>query len=156
MNMNLTLIGQVGTFLVLWWFVHKYIWPPLSQAVREEQQKINNSNSMADQARFAMIEAQEKAETLVQEAKGQANEIITRAKRDADKLVVDAREEAKSTGQRELATAREEIEQEKNRVREVLRQQLADLVIQGVEQVVNREVKREDHTQLLHELSEKL
>lgn len=154
--MNSTLIGQMGTFLVLWWFVHKYIWPSFSQAVREEQQKINNSNSMADQARFAMIEAQEKAETLVQEAKSQATEIITRAKRDADKLVVDAKEEAKNTGQRELATAREEIEQEKNRVREVLRQQLASLVIQGVEQVVGREVKKEDHTQLLHELSEKL
>jgi len=30
MNLNLTLIGQIGTFLVLWWFTHKYIWPLFS------------------------------------------------------------------------------------------------------------------------------
>ena len=152
----LTLIGQMGTFLVLWWFVYKFIWPLLAQAVAERQQKIAEGLSMADNARFSMLSAKEESDDLLLNAKNQANEIVPRAQREADKLVNEAREEAKNAGKRELENAREEIEQEKRKAREALRQQLASLVIQGVQQVVAREVKAEDHAHLLRELSEKL
>ena len=59
MNLNLTLIGQIGTFLVLWWFTHKYIWPLFSKVAEARRQKIAEGLSMADKAKHSIAEAQE-------------------------------------------------------------------------------------------------
>ena len=40
MNLNLTLIGQMGTFLVFWWFVYTYVWPIFAKIAKERQQRI--------------------------------------------------------------------------------------------------------------------
>lgn len=156
MNINLTLIGQIGTFLVLWWFVHKHIWPVFSRVAEERRQKIAEGLSMADQARFKMAAAKEETAQLVEDAKNQAQEIINRAQKQADSLISQAKEEASLAGKRELEAARAEIEQEKSRVRDELRQHVAALVIQGAAQVIGREVNSSDHERLLRELSEKL
>lgn len=156
MNINFTLIGQMGTFLVLWWFVHKFVWPLFTQAIQERQQKIAEGLSMADQARFSMQAAEEQSAELISQAKNQASDILSRAQKQAEQMVAEARNEALQAGQREIESAREEIEQEKNKAREVLKQQLAALVVQGATQVVGREIKSSDHERLLRELSEKL
>ena len=140
MNLNLTLIGQIGTFLVLWWFTHKYIWPLFSKVAEARRQKI----------------AQEESARLIAQAKTQATEIVGRAQKQAEQLVVDARSEAKTAGEREIAAVRDNFEQEKRKARETLRSQIADLVVQGAEKVIGREVKADDHKRLLNELSEKL
>lgn len=156
MNINFTLIGQMGTFLVLWWFVHKHIWPLFAQAVEERRKKIAEGLSMADQARYSMQAAEEQSAELVSQAKAQASDILSRAQKQADQMVAEAREEALQVGKREIESARDEIEQEKNRAREALKQQVSALVIQGASQIVGREVNAQDHERLLRELSEKL
>lgn len=156
MNINLTLIGQMGTFLVFWWFVYTYVWPIFAKIAEERRQKITDGLSMADHAKHAVQSAEEESKAMVAQAKSQATEIVSHAHKQADQVIAEARHEAQETGRRELAHAREEIEQEKRRVREELRAQLAELVIEGAEQVIGREVKAEDHTRLLRELSEKL
>lgn len=156
MDINLTLIGQVGTFLVFWWFVYTYVWPIFAKMAEERRQKIADGLSMADQAKHSMQAAEEESKVMIAQAKSQATEIVSRAHKQADQLVAEARNEAQETGRRELDLARDEIEQEKRRVRELLRAQLADLVIEGAEQVIGREVKADDHARLLQELSEKL
>lgn len=156
MDLNLTLIGQMGTFLVFWWFVYKIVWPLFAGIANERREKIAQGLSMADKAKHSVMAAKEESYELVSAAKTQAADILSRANKQADKLVSDAREEARETGQLELARAREEIEQETRKAREALRAQLGELVIQGTKQVIGREVKAADHDRLLKELSEKL
>ncbi|UJF23972.1 F0F1 ATP synthase subunit B [Suttonella sp. R2A3] len=156
MNINLTLIGQIGTFLVFWWFLYKVIWPIFARVADERRQKIAEGLSMADQAKHSMAAAEEESREMVSQAKTQATDIVGRAHKQADQVISEARNEAQETGRRELEHAREEIEQEKRRAREELRAQLAGLVIEGAEQVIGREIKADDHSRLLRELSEKL
>lgn len=154
MNINLTLIGQVGTFLVFWWFVYTYIWPIFSRIAEERRQKIADGLSMADQAKHSMAAAEQDSREIVAKAKHQATDIISNAHKQADQMVAEAKHEAQEAGQRELERAREEIEQEKRRAKEELRLQLSQLVIEGAEQVIGREVNKEDHARLLRELNE--
>ena len=35
MNINVSLIGQIITFLVFVWFVMKFVWPPIVEAMAE-------------------------------------------------------------------------------------------------------------------------
>ncbi|WP_298047587.1 F0F1 ATP synthase subunit B [uncultured Cardiobacterium sp.] len=156
MNLNLTLIGQIGTFLVLWWFTHKFIWPLFAEAMEKRRQKIADELSMADKAKHSVAAAEEETARIIAQAKTQATEIVGRAQKQAEQLVVDARIEAKTAGEREIAAVRDNFEQEKRKAREALRGQVAELVIQGTEKVIGREVKADDHKRLLNELSEKL
>lgn len=156
MNLNLTLIGQIGTFLVLWWFTHKYIWPLFAEATEKRRQKIAEGLSMADKAKHSIVAAEEETMRIITHAKTQAAEIVGHAQKQAEQLIVYARTEARTAGEREIAAVRDSFEQEKRKTRETLRGQVAKLVIQSAEKVIGREVKADDHKRLLNELSEKL
>lgn len=156
MNINFTLIGQIGTFLVLWWFVQKYIWPLFAEAVEKRRQIIAEGLSKADEAKFAMINAQNQSAETIEQAKAQANEILIRTQKQADEIIHQAKEEAQKVSQRQLESALAEIEQAKFKAREELKQQLALLVVQGATQIIGREVNAQDHQRLLQELNEKL
>lgn len=156
MDINLTLIGEMGTFLVLWWFVNKYIWPVFRQAVDERLKKVAEGLSLNDKARHELENAEQETTKMINQAKMQAADIVSRAQKQAEQMIIDARTEAQSAGEREIAVVRENFEQEKRKIREELRNQMADLVILGVNRIIEREVKADDHARLLRELSEKL
>lgn len=156
MDINLTLIGEMGTFLVLWWFVNKYIWPVFNRAVEERLKKVSEGLNLSDKARHELENAEQETTKIVNQAKMQAADIVGRAQKQAEQIIIEARTEAQNVGKREINVIRENFEQEKRKIREELRNQLTDLVIRGVRQVIEREVKADDHAHLLRELSEKL
>ena len=155
MNINLTLIGQVGTFLVFWWFVNKYIWPVFAKVATERQRKIESGLTMADNARHSVAAAEIQCQEMLDEAKTQANTIVTQADKRAKQMIERARGEAQEAGVRELNHARELIAQEERAARARLRSQLSALVVEGTEKVLAREINAKDHDRLLQELTEK-
>ena len=48
MNPNITLLGQMISFAILIWFTVKFIWPPLTKAIEDRQQKIAECIAAAD------------------------------------------------------------------------------------------------------------
>lgn len=155
MNINLTLIGQVGTFLVFWWFVNKYIWPVFAKVAAQRQHKIATGLSMADSARHSVAAAEVRCQELIDDAKIQANEAITQANKQARQIVEQARTEAKKVGDQEFAQAQERIAHERRRVQNELSDRLSALVVEGAEKVLAREIDAKDHDRLLQELTEK-
>ena len=63
---------------------------------------------------------------------------------------------AKEEGDRLIAGAKAEIEQEINRAREVLRQQVAELAVAGAEKILRREVDAKAHAELLTSLKNEI
>ncbi|ABQ14220.1 F0F1 ATP synthase subunit B [Dichelobacter nodosus] len=155
MNINVTLIGQMGTFLVFWWFVNKVIWPMFANIATERQRKIADGLNMADKAKFAVQEAEHQSQEILSKAKMQAAEIVSRANKEASEMIAQAKEQAQRSSEAEVLQAHVQIEQEKRQVRDELRAQLSHLVIAGAEKVLGREVNDRDHERLLHELTEK-
>ena len=49
MNINLTLFGQAITFAIFVWFTMRFVWPPLTAAMQERQQKIADGLQAAEQ-----------------------------------------------------------------------------------------------------------
>lgn len=155
MGINLTLIGQIGTFLVFWWFINKYIWPIFAKISTERQQKIADGLSMADSARTKLQAAEQESQDVIAKAKTQATEILSRAQSQANHMVEAARDEAKKAGEQEAEQARARIEQEKRQAYLELKNQLSSLVVEGAQKVVGREINAKDHDKLLQELTEK-
>src|SRR5699024_7467820 len=108
MSINATLLAQVIVFALLIWFTMKFIWPPVSKALRERQQRISEGLAAADRGVRELEEANAKVEELIKEARTQANEILANAQRQATEAVEQSREEARVEGERIVTAAREE------------------------------------------------
>lgn len=149
MNINLTLIGQSVTFAIFVWFCMKFIWPPIVNALEARRKQIADGLAAADRGKHELELAAKRASESLHEAKMKAVEIISQAERRANEIVDAAKNDAKAEGERQLAAAQAEIEQEAFRAREQLRAQVAALVVAGAEKVLRREVDAKAHADLL-------
>lgn len=156
MNINLTLIGQSITFAVFVWFCYKFVWPPLVNALTERKKQIADGLAAAERGQHEQELAEKKATERLKEAKGQASEIITQAQKRASEIVDEAKEDARTEADRIKAGADAEIEQEVNRAREHLRQEVVTLAMAGAEKVLKREVDASAHASTLDDLAQQL
>jgi len=152
MNINLTLIGQTITFIVFVWFCMRFIWPPLMRALDDRRKKIADGLAAAEEGEHKKELANKEATTILRDAKSQAQDILAGAERRGNAIVEEAKAEAKVEGERLIAAARVEIDQELNRARETLRGQLAGLVVAGAGQILDKEIDAKAHSKLLDEL----
>ena len=67
-------------------------------------------------------------------------------------MIEEAKNAAKAEGDRMIAGAKAEIEQEVSRAKEALREQVAALAVSGAEKILQREVNAQAHAELLNQL----
>ncbi len=156
MNINLTLIGQSITFALFVWFCMKFIWPPVMGALEARRKEIADGLAAAERGQHEQELAEKRAAKHIKEAKGQASDIITQAQKRAGEMVEEAKGDARIEAERIVTGANAEIEQEINRAREHLRQEVVSLAIAGAEKVLKREVDKKAHASTLTELATQL
>ncbi|MCP4698531.1 MAG: F0F1 ATP synthase subunit B [Gammaproteobacteria bacterium] len=156
MNVTATLIGQIGTFLVLVWFVMRFLWEPITKMMEERTKRIADGLAAAERGRHERELAEKEAKKRLKTARKEAGQIIDHANKRGDEIIEEAKETAHLEGQRQLEAAKAEIDKETNRAKELLREQLADLVIAGTRKILEREVNVEAHGELIANLAKKL
>lgn len=156
MGINLTLLGQMGTFLVFIWFTKKFVWPPVMQALEERRARIAEGLAAADRGQKALESADAQVAERLREARQQASQIIEQAERRGAELVEEAKEKAQAEGERILAQARAELEQDTNRAREALRGEVAAIALSGARQLLEKEIDASSHRDLLDRLAGQL
>jgi len=149
MNINLTLIAQAIAFGIFVWFTARFVWPPLLRAIETRQKQIADGLAAAERGRQDLELASKRAEEVVREARQRGQDILTQADKRAAELVEEARNQAKAEGDRIIAGAKAEIDQEVFRAKESLRSQVALLAVQGAEKILRREVDAKAHADLL-------
>lgn len=156
MNINLTLIAQAVAFAVFIWFTVKFIWPPLVRAIEQRQKQIADGLAAGEQGKQALANSAKQADVEITKARDRAAEIVGQAEKRSAQMIEEAKATAQEAGNRELAAARAEIEQETSRAREALRDQVAALVVAGAEKILRREVNAQAHADLLGQLRQDL
>ncbi|MBK8971086.1 MAG: F0F1 ATP synthase subunit B [Hahellaceae bacterium] len=156
MNINLTLIGQAIAFFVFVVFCMKYVWPPIIQALREREKKIADGLQAAERAARDLTLAQEKVTLELKEAKQQAAAIIEQANKRATQMIEEAKDSSRQEGERLIALAKAEIDQEKNRAKESLRAEVAALAVAGAEKILESAVDAKAHSKMLDKLAAEL
>ncbi len=156
MNINLTLIGQSIAFLFFVLFCMKFVWPFITKAMAERQERIAQGLAAADRADKDLELAQEKATHTLREAKQEAAAILEAANKRAAQIVDEAKEQARVEADRIKAAAQAEVEQEVNRAKEKLRSQVAVLAIAGAEKVLESSVNEATHKAMLDKLAASL
>ncbi|GIU02130.1 F0F1 ATP synthase subunit B [Shewanella algidipiscicola] len=152
MSINATLLGQAISFLLFVWFCMKFVWPPLMNAIEERQKKIADGLADAGRAAKDLELAQVKATEQLKDAKATANEIIEQANKRKAQIVDEAKVEADTERAKIIAQGHAEIENERNRVKEDLRKQVAVLAIAGAEKILERSIDEAAHSDIVNKL----
>ncbi|MBO9491290.1 F0F1 ATP synthase subunit B [Endozoicomonas sp. G2_1] len=152
MDINSTLIGELIAFVVFVIFCMKYVWPPIMAAIEDRQKTIADGLAASDRAAKDLELAQEKATAQLKEAKAQAAEIVEAAKKRENQMIEEAAEKAQAEKEKILAAGHAEIESERNRAKEELRQQVAVLAVAGAEKILERSIDAAAHSDILDKL----
>ncbi len=156
MNINATLFGQMLTFIILVWFTMKFVWPPIMRALDERAKKIADGLAAAERGRQDLASAEQRAAQIERDARARAQELIAAAEKRAAGIVDEAKVQAKVEGDRIVAGAKAEIDQEAQRTKDELRRQVAGLAVAGAEKILRREVDARTHAELLVGLEREL
>ncbi len=156
MSITATFIIQMIVFLILVGFTMKYIWPPITAALDARARKIADGLSAADKAKAELAQANQRVEQQLAAARDDAARRLADAERLAQSMIEEAKGRASTEGAKIVAAARAEAEQEANKAREALREQVAALAVKGAEQILRKEVNPAVHADLLGRLKAEL
>ncbi|NUE96572.1 F0F1 ATP synthase subunit B [Gilliamella sp. ESL0232] len=150
--MNATLLGQAITFVLFVWFCMKFVWPPVIGAIEKRQKEIAEGLASAETAKKDLELAKANTSDIMQQAKVEANAIIEQANKRKAIILEEAKQEASREKERIVAQGLAEVEAERKRAREELKQQVATLAIAGAEKIIERSVNEAANSDIIDKL----
>lgn len=156
MSINATLFVQAIVFLILVLFTMKFVWPPIAKALDERAQKIADGLAAADKAKTDLAAANKRVEQELAQTRNETASRIADADRRAQAIIEEAKARATEEGNKIIAAARADAEQQTIQAREALREQVAALAVKGAEQILRKEVNAGVHADLLNRLKTEL
>jgi F-type H+-transporting ATPase subunit b len=156
MNINFTLIAQAITFAIFIWFTVKFVWPPLLNAIEKRQKEIADGLAAANEGKMSLEVASKKNAEALEQTKQKSSEILGQAEKRASQIIDDAKVVANTEAERIKSSAQSEIEQEINRAKEDLRGQISNLAIAGAEKILEKEIDKKAHADMLTKLARDL
>lgn len=156
MNINGTLIAQAIVFALLVLFTMKFVWPPLAAALDERASKIAAGLAAADKAKSELSVANKRVEEELAKSRNESAVRLADAERRAQAMIEEAKAKAVEEGNKIIAAAKVEAEQQSVKARETLREQVAALAVKGAEQILRKEVNAGVHADLLGRLKTEL
>jgi F-type H+-transporting ATPase subunit b len=155
-NINGTLVAQAIVFALLVLFTMKLIWPPIAAALDERASKIADGLAAADKAKSELSSANQRIDAELAKSRTETAARLADAERRGQAMVEEAKSKATEEGNKIIAAAKVEADQQTVKAREGLREQVAALAVKGAEQILRREVNASVHADLLGRLKTEL
>ena len=156
MSINATFFAQLAVFFLLVVFTMKLVWPPIAGALDERAQKIADGLAAADKAKAELTNANKRVEDELVKSRNETASRLADAERRAQSIVEEAKTKATEEGNKIIAAAKVEAQQQTVKAREALREQVAALAVKGAEQILRKEVNAGVHAELLGRLKTEL
>ena len=156
MNINATLLAQTVVMIVFVAICWRYIYPPILDVMQEREKKISDGLEAAKKADDSLEEAKLAFDKELNQAKSDAAEILEKANARASQIVGDASAKAEAEAEKIMASASTAIENETNKAKEELRQQMSDIIIDTTQKILGDEISKEKHEEILKKAAEEL
>ena len=153
-NIDWTLIFQWGNLLILYIVIKKYLFGPIQKIIERRENEVQNLYDTAEQAKTDALAMKEEYSKHLANAKDEANEILKNANKKAtvrsEEIIRDAQEKASAI----VARADVQIEMERKRAFEEVKQDISDIALLAASKVVERELSAQEHERLIGEFIE--
>lgn len=143
------LILQTVAFLVLVWFLGKFVYPHLVKAIDKREKAIEDSVKAAAETEKRAEEAQKDVEALLVNARKEASAIVETAKKESAAKVEEAEKKAHKRADRIIEDARAQLDQDIAAARKELRKETTELVALATEKIVREKVDAKRDSSLI-------
>jgi len=134
-------VWQTVLFLALLFLLRKYAWRPILTAVEEREEGIKSALDAADNAKKEMEALNADNEKILREAKAERDSILKEARELKDGIIAEAKTQATEEADKVMASAREQINNEKMAAITELKNQVASLSVDIAEKILKSELK---------------
>ena len=134
-------VWQTVLFLALLFLLRKYAWKPILTAVEEREEGIKSALDAADNAKKEMEAFNADNEKTLREAKAERDSILKEARELKDGIIAEAKTQASEEADKVMASAREQINNEKMAAITELKNQVASLSVDIAEKILKSELK---------------
>ena len=150
-----TMIFAWINLIILYVFLKKLLFKPVKNMIDSRQKEIDDMYSEAETSRNDANELKAEYEEKISKATEESEEILKRAVRRAELREEEILKEADAKAMRTLERAEEQIELEKKRAVNDVKDEVSDIAITIAKAVIERDVSKEDHKALIDEFIDK-
>ena len=150
------IVATVGNLLILTWILKKFLWKPVTNMLEKRKNEVDEIYQKAEDAKRVAEQDRLEYRAKLDGAKEEADEIVRAATVRADKLSESIIDDAKSRADDTLRRAEAEIELEKKRAMNELKDEISSISMQIAENVVGREMNEDDHRELIDSFIDEL
>ena len=146
-----TMIFAWLNLLILYLFLKKLLFKPLKNMIDSRQKEIDDMYSDAEKSRTDAAALKSEYEEKISGACEESEEILKRAVRRAQLREEEILKEANDKAARTLERAAEEVELEKKRAINEVKDEVSDMAISIAAAVIERDVNKDEHKRLIDE-----
>lgn len=136
-------------FVILLFLLAKFAWKPILKAVKEREAKIEDALAAAESAKLEMAKLKSQNEEMRQAALLERDNLLKEAREAKERLISDAKKVANAESDRIMASAREEIRNEKLAAISEIKTQVAMLSVEIAEKIVKEKLSSDDKQKAL-------
>ncbi|MCC6837653.1 MAG: F0F1 ATP synthase subunit B [Bacteroidia bacterium] len=137
------------SFSIILFLLKKFAWKPILGMIKEREESIENALAAAEKAKEEMKALQSNNERILAEARAERDSLLKEAREIKDKMILEAKTTATKEGERMLAIARENIQNEKMAAITELKNQVATLSIEIAEKILKSELSSDEKQKTL-------
>jgi F-type H+-transporting ATPase subunit b len=139
------------SFGILFWVLWKFAFPPILQTLDERERKIKESLEQADRHRAEAEQKMQEYEAKLKTASKEAETLLAAAKERAQRIMEENEQRLRTETQRSKEDATREIDQERRRAIQDIRNQTTEMALLVAEKVVGRSLNDADHKRMADE-----
>tara|TARA_Y100000590_G_scaffold83727_1_gene93331 strand:+ start:1149 stop:1649 length:501 start_codon:yes stop_codon:yes gene_type:complete len=148
---------QLLIFGILFLFLSKYAWGPITKSLKEREKFISDSIKSAEKAEKELEKLNDKNKELVKEARKEREKILLEAKSISNSIKNTAKEEASKITDKMIDDAKKMIEGEKVSAIKEVKVLVASLSLDIAEKVIQKNLKNESsQKKLVSDLIDKI
>jgi F-type H+-transporting ATPase subunit b len=144
-------IWTIATFLVLVGLLAKFAWGPLLAAMAARQDAIRKSLDEARQAKQELERLNVESARILAQARTEAEGILTTTRSDAMKFREELKQQSRAEAAAIVKNAEKQIELEKTRALQEIRQEAVNLSITIASKLLQRNVSKDDNLRLIED-----
>ena len=144
-------LWSVITFLIVLGILRWKAWGPLMDTLDARAKQIEESLSKAEKVTAEAEQQAEKNETILNAARKEAQDIVVKAREAGDKLKNKLESDGKEQYEGLLEKAKDQINTEKQKALNDIKNTVVDIAISASEKVIKRNLNNEDNKKLIEE-----
>jgi F-type H+-transporting ATPase subunit b len=138
------LIWTLLAFLVVFFVLGKYAWPPIVKGLKQREQGIADSLATAERVRAEMAQLKNENEELLAKAREERGMMLKEARETKEKIINEAREQAKVEANKIITDAQAAINIQKMAAIIDVKNEVGKMVIEVSEKILRRELENKD------------